>query len=71
MWDVLTMDFELKNAKACLQNIKKKAKDGSIIVMHENEKSKDIILELTKMTLEYCKEKNWKCSLLNSNKPLK
>lgn len=70
MWDVLSMDFKLKSAKACFQNIKKRTKGGSIILMHENDKSKNIVLELTKMTLDYCAEKKWKCSLLKSNKPL-
>jgi len=63
MWDVLSMDFHLKSAKACFQNIRNKAKPGSLIVMHENEKSKDIVIELTKMTLDYCAEKKWKYAL--------
>ena len=65
MWDVLSMDYKLKTAKSCFQNIQKKAKGGSIIVMHENEKSKNIVLELTRMTLEFCAEKKWKCSVIN------
>lgn len=40
MWDVLSWDFHQKiSAKKCLDIIKKKTKNGSIIVFHENDKA--------------------------------
>ena len=41
MWDVLSWDFDEKiEAKECLLNVTENAKEGSIIVFHENEKAK-------------------------------
>ena len=41
MWDVLSWDFDEKiEAEECLLNVTENAKEGSIIVFHENEKAK-------------------------------
>lgn len=40
MWDVLSWDFKQNlSAKKCFKRVKRKIKNGSIIVFHENDKS--------------------------------
>ena len=47
MWDVMPGDFdESVSAEKCINNIKKNARNGSIIVLHENEKSKDKVVNV-------------------------
>ena len=47
MWDVLSWDFD-KNTSAieCYNNIIKNTSSGSIIVLHENEKSLKTVKEI-------------------------
>ena len=45
MWDILSWDFDKKtSAEECYNNIIKNTKSGSIIVLHENEKSAKEVL---------------------------
>ena len=65
MWDVLSKDYSGISAKKSFENVKRYAKPGSIIVLHENNKSKEIIIELSRYCLEYFQSRNWKCTAIN------
>ena len=54
MWDVLSWDFDEKiEAEECLLNVTENAKEGSIIVFHENEKAKKNLQYALPKILEY------------------
>ena len=44
-WDVLSGDFDLNiNPESCIKNVISASKSGSIIVFHDNVKSKEKVL---------------------------
>lgn len=57
MWDVMSGDFDLSiSAEACFENIKRKSKPGSIVVLHDNIKSFQKMELLLPMILDYFSE---------------
>lgn len=60
MWDILSGDFDQKLSKeACLNNVIKNTRKGSIVVFHDNEKAfKNLFYALPK-TLEYFTQKGF------------
>ena len=54
MWDILSWDFDKKTSpEECYNNIIKNTKSGSIIVLHENEKSAKTVKEVLPKILSY------------------
>jgi peptidoglycan/xylan/chitin deacetylase (PgdA/CDA1 family) len=54
MWDVLSWDFDKKTSpEECYNNIINNTKSGSIIVLHENEKSTKNVKEVLPKVLSY------------------
>ena len=54
MWDVLSWDFDKEtSAEECYNNIINNTKSGSIIVLHENEKSAKNVKEVLPKVLSY------------------
>ena len=61
MWDVLSWDFdEETSADECYNNIINNTKSGSIIVLHENEKSAKTVKEGLPKVLSYFSSKGFK-----------
>ena len=54
MWDVLPGDFDQQvSATTCVKRIKANTKNGSIIVLHDNPKFKEKVLEVLPVALEW------------------
>ncbi len=63
MWDVMGFDFDQQlSANDCAELIIKKVKSGSIIVLHENEKSSDKVAIITRLVLDHFSKKGIKFS---------
>ena len=61
MWDVLSWDFDKEtSAEECYNNIINNTKSGSIIVLHENEKSAKTVKEVLHKVLNYFSSKGFK-----------
>jgi hypothetical protein len=61
MWDVLSWDFDDEtSAQECYNNIINNTKSGSIIVLHENEKSSKTVKEVLPNVLRYFSSKGFK-----------
>jgi len=60
MWDVMGLDFDKKTSKEkCLSNVVNNVENGSIIVLHDNEKSfKNLQFALPKI-IEILKERGF------------
>ena len=60
MWDVLSGDFDRSiSPEKCLDNVLKKTTNGSIIVMHDSEKSKDKIYFALPRILDHFSQKGY------------
>jgi hypothetical protein len=54
MWDVLPGDFDQQvSAATCVKRIKANTKNGSIIVLHDNPKFQEKVLEVLPVALEW------------------
>ena len=61
MWDILSWDFDKKTSpEECYNNIIKNTKSGSIIVLHENEKSAKNVKEVLPKILSYFSSQGFK-----------
>jgi peptidoglycan/xylan/chitin deacetylase (PgdA/CDA1 family) len=61
MWSVLSGDFDPSvTTDQCFKNIVKPARPGSIIVMHDNEKSAGTMLKALPQMLEYFRSKGFR-----------
>lgn len=61
MWDVLSQDYDKrKSGPECFENIKRFAKNGSIIVFHDNYKAKVNMLYSLQKTLDFYNESGYK-----------
>ena len=61
MWDILSWDFDKKtSSEECYNNIIKNTKSGSIIVLHENEKSAKTVKEVLPKILSYFSSQGFK-----------
>lgn len=65
MWDVLSADFDTTISKEkCLENVIENIQSGSIIIFHDSKKAfKNLEYALPK-TLEFLKEKGYKCEAI-------
>lgn len=60
MWDVLSMDFDIKTSKEnCVNNVIKLAKPGSVVVFHDSKKMIDKVIYALPQVLEYFSKKNY------------
>ena len=60
MWDVLSGDFDRSiSPEKCLENVLKNTTNGSIIVMHDSEKSKDKIYFALPRILDHFSQKGY------------
>ena len=61
MWDILSWDFDKKTfPEECYNNIINNTKSGSIIVLHENEKSAKTVKEVLPKILSYYSSQGFK-----------
>ncbi|MBI9038240.1 MAG: polysaccharide deacetylase family protein [Bacteroidales bacterium] len=68
MWTVLTGDFDKNVSKEkCLKNAINYTRKGSIIVFHDNKKTKDKVLFALPKFLEYFSKKGYSFETLNEN----
>lgn len=69
MWDVMPGDFQSgMDAPKCLESIQRNAKPGSVIVLHEKQRTKQKLLKLLPPLLDYFSEQNWQCKILPDSK---
>ncbi len=60
LWDVLTYDFDKTiSPESCFDNVRKFARNGSIIVFHDNLKAQKNMLFALNLTLSYFSEKGY------------
>ena len=65
MWDVLSGDFDTKiSGEACLKNVLKHTKAGSIVVFHDSVKAWDRLKIALPATLEYFSQKGYQFKAL-------
>lgn len=65
MWDVLTGDFDPKlDPKTCLGKSMKYTRNGSIVVFHDQEKTKDMLPKVLPNYLDWLSEKGFKTGVL-------
>jgi peptidoglycan-N-acetylglucosamine deacetylase len=68
LWDVIAYDFNENLQPAdCVKNVINKAKDGSIIVFHDNIKSKDRVLKALPIVLAHFKNSGYIFESINSD----
>jgi len=60
LWDIMPGDFEENTtADQCIARISDHLQESNIIVLHENDKSLDRVLQITQATLELMKARNF------------
>lgn len=60
MWSALGGDFDPKvSAEKCIENILKSTREGSIIVLHDNQKSAQTMLRVLPQVLKYYSDKGF------------
>ncbi len=65
MWSVLSLDFDKKlNPDKALQGLKKKTKNGSIVVFHDSVKAENNLKYILPRYLDYLNEKGYICKTL-------
>lgn len=68
MWSIMPGDFDSSvSAENCLRTIKENIEDGSIIVLHDNNKSIDKVLEILPEVVRAIKEKGLRSEALPFN----
>lgn len=61
MWDVLSEDWKVElSGEDCFNNVKRKAKSGSIIVFHDSLKAEKRMIQALEKTLEYFSKKGFR-----------
>ncbi|HTB30639.1 MAG TPA: polysaccharide deacetylase family protein [Bacteroidia bacterium] len=67
-WDVLTPDYDLNvSAQQCLDIIKKKTRQGSILVFHDNLKAKNKLTELLPGALDFLIREGYEIQPVTNN----
>ena len=59
-WDVISYDYENINEEQCYKNVIRHAKDGSIVLFHDNIKAEKNVKYALSKTLQYFTEKGYK-----------
>ena len=66
MWDVLSADFDQTiTPEKCFDNVLKNVKPGSIIIFHDSEKAWQNLQYALPKVLQFLKENNFECELLD------
>lgn len=66
LWDVLSKDYKMGiTTNQCLNNVLNHIKMGSIIVFHENDKAKNIMLQVVPLLINRLKRQGWKFGLIH------
>ena len=61
MWDVIAGDFDPKaDADTCLRRLKKYARSGSIVVLHDNARFAEKVRQILPPLLQFYKEEGYK-----------
>jgi len=64
-WDVLTYDYNASlSPEKVFENVRKFARNGSVIVFHDSLKSKKNVLEALPMSIEYLKKEGFQFGVL-------
>ena len=64
-WDVMSYDFDPNmNETECFKIVANHAKDGSVIVFHDNLKAKQILLKVLPTIIEHYLKKSCLCTAL-------
>ena len=67
MWDVLSEDWKTKlNSEDCFENVRRKAKPGSIIVFHDSLKARERMFPALEKILEYFSKKGFRFDRISS-----
>lgn len=64
MWDVISYDYENISPEACLNNVTKNVKNGSIVLFHDNIKAEGKIKYALPKTIEHFLKLNYKFAAL-------
>ncbi|MFA5575069.1 MAG: polysaccharide deacetylase family protein [Brumimicrobium sp.] len=65
MWSLMPYDFDpALSTEVLVSVIKDELKEKDIVVLHENDKSKDKIFKATEIVIQLAKEKKWKLTTL-------
>lgn len=68
MWNTLSGDYDQKTSEeGCWQNVKRNAKNGSIIVFHDSEKAQQNMFYALTKTLEYFSSLNFSFKSIHIN----
>jgi peptidoglycan/xylan/chitin deacetylase (PgdA/CDA1 family) len=60
LWDFITYDYNSKKSPdEILKEIKKRSRNGSIVVFHDSEKAKENVLTVLPLALEFWKKKGY------------
>jgi peptidoglycan/xylan/chitin deacetylase (PgdA/CDA1 family) len=66
LWDIMPYDFDSNTStKDCINTILRKAKDGSVIVLHENDKAKTKCINTLQATLKHFTQLGYKFTSLH------
>lgn len=63
-WDVISYDYEDISEKQCFKKVRKNAKNGSIILFHDNKKAKDNLKYALPRTIEHFSKLNYNFAAL-------
>lgn len=65
MWDIVSRDYNRAlPPERCLRNVTKYIAPGSIVVFHDSEKAFKNMSYALPRTLEFIREKGWKCKII-------
>lgn len=65
MWDIVSRDYNRAlSPESCLRNVTKYIAPGSIVVFHDSEKAFKNMSYALPRTLEFIREKGWKCKII-------
>jgi peptidoglycan/xylan/chitin deacetylase (PgdA/CDA1 family) len=69
MWNVLSGDFDKSiTAEDCFLNVTRNAKEGSIVVFHDSEKSNEQLVKILPKVLEYFSKKDFQFKALTTDR---
>lgn len=68
MWDVMPGDFDYSiSSQKCLENVLLNTKPGSIIVLHDSEKSHERMIYTLPRVLDYFSDKGYEFSSITKD----
>jgi peptidoglycan/xylan/chitin deacetylase (PgdA/CDA1 family) len=68
LWDLMPGDFDERvDTTLCLDRIRKNIRPGSVLVLHDNLKVGEKVVEVLKRLMDYFEKEGWKCSRITSS----